>query len=168
MSDQNKRNLALEEYKLVFDSYYRSEDVYTKWENMFILSEGILVAGIAQLIVQSSLLALVVSVVVDFAGLFLSLVWYLIQSRMYLFSRTRLNRLKELERLLKTEIITAEGEKKEVFVAMSYMGGKTDPKSNKLKWSGSISSWKLRITIPIIFMVLWVTIIALVLMSKLT
>jgi len=156
----SEEQLALEEYKLVFEAYHRSEDIFTRWENLFLLAETIMLSGSLQLIIQRQIAVIqFIPILLGIGGTALSLLWFFIISRSYLFSQKRIERLKEIEKYLQ-KTITSNEEKISIFSYINYISETTDPRHQKIPFHQRLSSWKCRKALPLIFTYIWAVFIA--------
>jgi len=149
-----EEKLLLEEYKIGFDAYYRSETLYSTWENFFMVAEGIIVAVTAQLLLSNVRILWLVAFLVGFFGMIISFFWFLIQARNYRFSESRGARLREVENLLSRSF---EGNKKDmVFTFIKRHRQILDERT--VNWYEKQPTWRLRKIIPVFFVAIWLAI----------
>lgn len=149
-----EEKLLLEEYKIGWDAYYRSEAIYTSWERFFALAEGIIVAITAQLLLSETSILWFVAFLLGILGIIMTLFWFLIQARDFRFSEARGLRLKEIENLMSRP----SKEDPKIMVFAFYNEYIKILEKRATKWYETQSTWLLRKIIPILFIVVWIII----------
>ena len=139
----NEQKLLLDEYKIGYDAYYRSEEIYTSRENFFFVAQGIIVAATVQLLTTNEGYYGFVLLIIPL-GIFSSSVWVLMQYKSSQLAYNRLNRLKAIEKIIS---------QKEIFKFFSETSDNENKEFLGIKFN--IFTWTLRKFLPIIFLFFW-------------
>ena len=129
-----EEKLLLEEYKLRQEGYYRSESEYSKRENFFILTKGVIIAAAVQAVREDLCW---VAILISLFGIWLSAIWFFMQARSHRHSEAKIYQMDKIGNKLK-------------FI------GRVKPKPIKGDGWEERSTWCLRKSIPILFLILWI------------
>lgn len=147
---KSEDEILLKEHDSILRMYSDGERTFAMWDSVFVVTEGILISAFAYLIKKidpiNSVIIDLINFMVIIIGITISLFWFIIQSRAYVFSDVRKNLLRDIEDKLRKQNIN--------FTPIKNEDEKI--KERELSKYQEISTWKLRKYLPWIFIVFWI------------
>ena len=139
----------LEEFKIGYDQYYRSETRYANWDSYFLLMQSIVIAATVQLFISKVASKDLIIGTISILGVLSSIVWILTKKRNMNYSKIRLDRLVKIEQLL----AEVNPENADCFIFEQTQ--KVEIKNYEHGILDKASTWHLRLMIPSFIFIFW-------------
>ncbi len=146
----SEEQYLFEELKLIQKMMFEAENIYCRWENLFIIAEGILLAATGQLLLKEEKNLYILAIIIGLFGIGISILFLIIQYGNYVYARARYDRWVNIEKLIQKPLKNKKG----VFMAIIKYQTKW---RNKYKRYGFLGypTWYARICLPILFIAIW-------------
>lgn len=142
--------ILVEDYKVFLDRMREAEKIILKWERTFLLVNGVIFSLFVQILMSDYSMKQFMICICSAIGILISLLWYFIQARAYLYTRIREFHLNNIE----TQIRKL---KPDIFTFAWFQDVENYKKQNKVRLWQKVSTYWLRTFFPFLIFLLWVS-----------
>jgi len=140
--------ILVEDYKVVQKRAHAAETAVSYWERTFLLVNGVIFGLFVQILLSDYDFKQFVISFCSVIGIVISIIWFLIQAKGYLYSRIQEYRMEEIEILIR-------GLKPTLLTFAWFEEVKKYKRDNPIRFWEDVSTYKLRKLFPFLIFLSW-------------